>query len=707
MTRFNRFLLGAASLVALTGCSDDITGPGDNGGVNGENGGDLYIGINLTMPGMGGSTRSWTDGDNSSNDGVEIGSNIENNVNEVLLVLARANDNGFIAASTVSKQNLFVANNPNDATGKIYNATAQFYKTEFEEYYNDQTAANPNGGARLVHVFVFCNPNQEIVTSLRGCEYGDTHWTDTGCKVTVNGQTTEGSIWSSTNGGMFLMTNSSIAEREVPATIDSWDNYTSREKCFNLSGENTKNGNTIDNGTQERGAVKVERAAARIDFRDGSPDPKDNPNTYPVMMVRGEDNKETSTPVISVELNKMALVNMSNQFYYLPRVSPNGKKEGSVLCGAEKPWFTDAAGNLAGTPGNYVVDFYAGDYTLPLESGFSTYFNYPFFNADGKVDNANLSIDGDRWGTVRIADVLKGSKDNWDNNGKTGTYNVWRYLTEHTISGVAENQQYGISTGVVFKAKMKANADLLTNPDTDEQTKQLINTINDTRDSKLGDTDKDPILYQLDGLLYVTWENVRDAAIKASFSWHYGTDNEIIPEWNRSNSLYEAVFGKGGTGYTLTVTVNGEEKTYTDPLELDSKSANAAWNAWNNANKPASGTDLNKAFKKAVTDAGFTLYQSSYDADNGWGYYCYYYHWIRHNDNGNNGVMGPMEFAIVRNNVYKLSVSKIHTLGHPRISENDPNAPEPDDPDEETKIYLTVDTEVIPWVVRVNEVVFE
>ena len=68
--------------------------------------------------------------------------------------------------------------------------------------------------------------------------------------------------------------------------------------------------------------------------------------------------------------------------------------------------------------------------------------------------------------------------------------------------------------------------------------------------------------------------------------------------------------------------------------------------------------------------------------------------------------MGPMEFATVRNNVYKLAITKVSRLGHPRISENDPNPPTPNTPDESEDVYLTVTTEVLPWVVRVNNIEF-
>ena len=110
--------------------------------------------------------------------------------------------------------------------------------------------------------------------------------------------------------------------------------------------------------------------------------------------------------------------------------------------------------------------------------------------------------------------------------------------------------------------------------------------------------------------------------------------------------------------------------------------------------------------REAITGAGITIYQSSIDSDYGPGYYCYYYYWNRHNDNGMNGVMGPMEFDVVRNNVYKLTVDKISRLGHPRIPGNDPETPKPDTPDESDDIYLDVTVQITPWAVRINSIEF-
>ena len=108
--------------------------------------------------------------------------------------------------------------------------------------------------------------------------------------------------------------------------------------------------------------------------------------------------------------------------------------------------------------------------------------------------------------------------------------------------------------------------------------------------------------------------------------------------------------------------------------------------------------------------AGFTGY-SPKDGK----YYNYYYYWNRHNDNLNNDVMGIMEFAVVRNNVYKLAVNSINRFGHPTPPdpsnpdpdpEPDPDPVDPDDPDESVNYYFNVTVKVLPWTVRINNIEF-
>lgn len=106
----------------------------------------------------------------------------------------------------------------------------------------------------------------------------------------------------------------------------------------------------------------------------------------------------------------------------------------------------------------------------------------------------------------------------------------------------------------------------------------------------------------------------------------------------------------------------------------------------------------------AAADAGFTGY-SAVDGK----YYTYYYYWNRHNDNLDPYKMGIMEYAVVRNNVYKLCVDSISKFGHPdptHPTDPDPDPVKPDDPDESVNYYFTVTVKVLPWTVRINNIEF-
>lgn len=101
---------------------------------------------------------------------------------------------------------------------------------------------------------------------------------------------------------------------------------------------------------------------------------------------------------------------------------------------------------------------------------------------------------------------------------------------------------------------------------------------------------------------------------------------------------------------------------------------------------------------------GFTIYR--YD-ETVKGYPVYYVYYNRHNNNADNAEMGDMEFGVVRNNVYKLAVTDIKKFGHAAKPDDDGDPEEPKDPDEEKDAYFTVTVEVLNWVVRVNDIVFE
>lgn len=394
----------------------------------------------------------------------------------------------------------------------------------------------------------------------------------------------------------------------------------------------------------------------------------------------------------------------------------------------------------------------------PSAKGFYKFVNYSFFDEAGTYDPTETA---NRWDVVKIEDMVqKGIDDKYegkDANGNTvpaddqanRNYKIWRYVVENVIPGGVENQVNAISTGVVFKAKLVSA--LLNNGDGYEEEiwnkgnlKNLAAcldgeefTYNGENHKVVGNSQDDPILYYFGGTLYMGWRHIRQAAIQASVT---ETVNGL--EINRSTSLYRAVFGSGPIPPTITYGNGEDDKKNTVYIKADGKSvdlidpewpkkadgttdedseayalyklsANYFWSMWARNGKEvgsdATGSnvpeDLAK-MRKAVTDAGIVIYQSSDDKDYGAGYYCYYYYWNRHNDNYKDGTMGPMEFDVVRNNVYKLRVDNIMRLGHPRIPENDPNNPDPKTPDESDLIYLDVQIDIVPWVVRINGITF-
>lgn len=680
MKLIRKSIFALASALMLTACSSDEPFVGDDPNGGSQEGEGVYMGLTIQMPGAGGS-RSQTVEPGQSTDGNEVGKDYENNVDNVIIVLAQKTTNAFIVAAEVSNSKLSPI-----ASENAYKTIAKIEKTRLNTYYGSDNFS-PD-----VNVFVFCNPTNEIRNLLTSAPMDDIKWLQDITNVSSDMTT----IANTANKGSFVMANFAIAQRTLPASINDWDLYKTENTAFNLSGmNNAGTDKQVDNSqttaNPNGGAVKVERLASRFDFMDGSPLAATNPDkayTYNVVMQDGK------TPLIQVQIGKMQLVNISKSLYSLRRVSNDGMPTGAVICGAE-------------TPKNYVVgpnaEVFANATASADGSGFngfkfSTYFNNPFFNDNGKMDN-NGFLAG-----ATLTESFNGEDDNYDK----GSYKIWRYAVENVIPATASRQQNGLSTGVVFKAKMIPTEALkAVNP-------KLYNALKGLKEdgnALTGTPDENPILYSLNGNLYLTWREVQKSAIEASVEMENNMpaplkdkdgnvvmegDAIVVKNVNRTNSLYLATFGQGAIGNFTW----GKTK-YIDKGTQDDKSANFSWEAWN-ANKTTIA-----AMRAAVTGAGFTIYQTSDDKDlGGIGYYCYYYYWNRHNDNGKPGIMGDMEFAVVRNNVYKLAVTNIKQLGHPRNPDNDPDKPKPDTPDESSDIYITVTCQVLPWVVRVNNIEF-
>ena len=201
--------------------------------------------------------------------------------------------------------------------------------------------------------------------------------------------------------------------------------------------------------------------------------------------------------------------------------------------------------------------------------------------------------------------------------------------------------------------------------------------------------------------------------------WRYATENTIpkgTDDGLQKKGITTGVVFKGeiqGATADMKALLNGTNTVYV----FD----NILWGTWDNVKTAAELKESDKttlanpllaaaykeATKEVYTDAnavaaGFTIFKPNADRK----YEVLYYYWNRHNDNKNNGSMGPMEFAVVRNNVYKLSVTGVNKFGHPTDPDDDPDPENPEDPDEEDDVYFKVAVEVLPWVVRINNIEF-
>lgn len=194
------------------------------------------------------------------------------------------------------------------------------------------------------------------------------------------------------------------------------------------------------------------------------------------------------------------------------------------------------------------------------------------------------------------------------------------------------------------------------------------------------------------------------------YVWQYCKENTIPGADIQENGISTGIVFKGQLSGDLVTAAAGKTIYVFD---------NILYGTWDKVVAAAAQDNASEAFKFAVSvcndngkakeaatlaAAGFT----GFSADEDGNYYTYYYYWNRHNDNGNNTAMGKMEFAVVRNNVYKLCVDEIGKYGHPTPGgdDPDPDKPTPEDPDEEGEYYFKVTVKVLPWVVRVNHIEF-
>lgn len=159
------------------------------------------------------------------------------------------------------------------------------------------------------------------------------------------------------------------------------------------------------------------------------------------------------------------------------------------------------------------------------------------------------------------------------------------------------------------------------------------------------------------------------------------------------------------TGISFVATIWEDEACTSKPLErlylyagnnfesiqgiVDAYAGNVPEAVKNLAAKEAKGETISK---EELEKAAIDRYE---------GNVCYYYtNRIKHFDNADDKTMGVMEFAIMRNNIYSLAVKTISNLGDPFID------PTPGIENESKEAALQIEAEIVPWIVRYNDIEF-
>lgn len=389
--------------------------------------------------------------------------------------------------------------------------------------------------------------------------------------------------------------------------------------------------------------VYVERLAAKVRMNSTS-----NYTYNPVSAVNDK-----------VTLNSAIVFNrLSSGSYLLKRVSNAYEKELSAVVADDQllgdEVYNNLPGSLADNTANFVITPWTRDLSASTPSAVS--YKYPLCSTttDWNIGKFKESINHS---DIISLDASKSTQD-------------LAYTNENTLN-VADSK-YGHTTGVLFEAtyipeQVYKIAD-------DKQKVSLQNFV--------GGTDNNFYVYNklkfisLDAIFAYTLLH-QSTAISSDYFYYsdfLDTSTKTVADYKASKTYKSSTIDD----------VFGFMKKLDEAVDLETNDSKLIKNVFPDFVTYISlgGAGYADRFKNVAPYEGCK---------------CYYLYWIRHEDNGLNTIPGPMEFSIVRNNIYDLTVTGISGLGLP-VTEN----PKADTPDESIISQIEVTVKVKNWVVRKN-----
>ena len=685
-------LWALAFAVAAVSCSDDLEENGGGTGITAEDGEGVYLTVNIASP-SGNTTKSAEDGD--VDEGLE-GEDYERKVHDVNIYLLEAtsgdtgsgttaitsNETGLKAVNAVGTTKIVGHGYSKDITetGQVNDHTANSVKITVNEVPSQET---------VYHVLAVVNVGKELPSFTTLGELRDA------VKAPASGTAIwDGSAWQG-NG----LPDSENTHNFVMSTHQMYDQSFAEGSSVTISSANTVPTNAA------KATVYVERLAARIDLK----------LTAGLKGTDAEGSKGATveTPVIIegsekeakdyVKLTGYLVVNdWKGDNYLLKRVSKTVSRPANTEDYPSIPSPLEASylGNEVWTDAttfnyNYVIDPYtvatATNSGMVKNSTNLTNLASSYGHHYDESLNSDEGTDAEMDDYTAVTDI------------KTDAFTPIIYTKENTLD--LDNQIYGLMTGVIFKGEYTPSAVSLYKSDVEGAAKVVASDYNAGDDFYVADFSNDESYYlcgDLKTIGVLSFENIKDEAYSTNLirglfdenTTDMGSGENAVSLEQLKDAVKGIIGGKINAAYRDYL--NGILNPATNaPTTIDATLiASMKWSKF----LTEEGIDDPGTTNNSASDSK-TLYDN-YDISYYDGGTCYYPYWIRHENNNNNSVSAPMEFGIVRNNVYQLNVTGVKALGYPL-----PFTKPEDTKGEEENVYLTVELYVKNWVVRSNNVV--
>lgn len=339
----------------------------------------------------------------------------------------------------------------------------------------------------------------------------------------------------------------------------------------------------------------------------------------------------------TVEITGAALVNnLTAGSYMLKRVASTVDGVPTYL-GNETP--------DAGVQTNYVLDPWTADKTSANNS----------FTIGGEVKTAeylygewfgNISQDPNHWAAyVQPGTEMTVGTEKWQRIG---------YTLENTTAAEEAGKRY--STGVVFKAIFHPQG--------------------------VANYQDGATFFALGTHLFASMEDMMTYVYGADFS-QFDDKIDACDNWASVKTFAASLLDNDPSGYKAFL--QGQDEAQ----DLAQVKESLKWSAYMLSNCGYSAS-LNGTYKVELDQNGIVTRNAlqSYGVRTYEDATCYYTWWVRHSNDNNDETKGIMEYAIVRNNIYKLTVNSIYSLGN-------------DVPGEDENIIL--DVYVNDWLLLVPE----